>query len=295
MVNNRTIDVLFVPDVEGKAIDELKAHDAKKKAEDPTYSRTLKVVVTDGINRQTPEYYSVKNTRFGWLTNENTPMISLAKEILDLFRPAELMHCDNSGKNLMVGVVSERSPSAEKAGLYAFGITAAKGIKSNAIVIAREYAPGCYQILGMGAGQPNRKDAAMLAGSKSIENLQREFYRLHGKQMIEDEGIDVKGRKWEAAWQQVQMASIDEGSLKHFALGYRIEEDRYVKDQLGSPNVIVTSDAFFPKPDGLDEVLDTGVRNVISPGGSKGDAEVIARANEKGATLIHTGVRYFKH
>ena len=56
--------------------------------------------------------------------------------------------------------------------LVEFGIRAAKHVKSNAIVLVREYAPGCYAVLGMGAGQPNRVDAVRkLALTKARENL----------------------------------------------------------------------------------------------------------------------------
>ncbi len=304
LVNNRTIDVLFVPDVEGAAIDELKAHDEKRLAKDPKYNRTLKVVVTDSINRQIPEFYAERSTRWGMLVDKKTPRISLADDISDLFKPAELMHCNNSGKDLMVGVMTEKAPSPDRAGLYAFGITAAKGTKSNAIVIVREYAPGCYQVLGMGAGQPNRKDAAMLAGRKATENLKREYFRIEGKNMlrknqtiakyIEDSGTTLK--RWEnvKSWMRSKYPTGND-QMRCFIEDYHEREQSYVKAILGNDNVIVTSDAFFPKPDGLDELLDTGVKNVISPGGSKQDAAVIARANERGASLIHTGVRYFLH
>jgi phosphoribosylaminoimidazolecarboxamide formyltransferase/IMP cyclohydrolase len=55
-----------------------------------------------------------------------------------------------------------------------FGIRMAKHLKSNAIVLAWERAPGCHSILGMGAGQPNRVDALRkLAIPKADENIAR--------------------------------------------------------------------------------------------------------------------------
>ena len=45
-------------------------------------------------------------------------------------------------------------------------------MKSNAIVIVREYKPGQFSLLGMGAGQPNRVDSLRkLAVTKARENL----------------------------------------------------------------------------------------------------------------------------
>jgi phosphoribosylaminoimidazolecarboxamide formyltransferase/IMP cyclohydrolase len=57
----------------------------------------------------------------------------------------------------------------------------------------------------------------------------------------------------------------------------------------------VASDAFFPFRDGLDVVCEAGATCVIQPGGSMRDDEVIAAANERGITMVLTGVRHFRH
>lgn len=58
---------------------------------------------------------------------------------------------------------------------------------------------------------------------------------------------------------------------------------------------VAASDAFFPFPDGLQVLLDAGVKAVAQPGGSVRDPEVIAAAEAAGATLYLTGVRHFAH
>ncbi|MFD4368458.1 bifunctional phosphoribosylaminoimidazolecarboxamide formyltransferase/IMP cyclohydrolase [Rhodococcus sp. NPDC058521] len=55
------------------------------------------------------------------------------------------------------------------------------------------------------------------------------------------------------------------------------------------------SDAFFPFPDGLQVLIDGGVRAVVQPGGSVRDNEVIDAAKEAGVTLYLTGARHFAH
>ncbi|MEP7016269.1 MAG: bifunctional phosphoribosylaminoimidazolecarboxamide formyltransferase/IMP cyclohydrolase [Verrucomicrobiota bacterium] len=57
----------------------------------------------------------------------------------------------------------------------------------------------------------------------------------------------------------------------------------------------VASDAFFPFPDGLIAAGDAGATCAIQPGGSVRDAEVITAANERGMSMIFTGVRHFRH
>jgi phosphoribosylaminoimidazolecarboxamide formyltransferase/IMP cyclohydrolase len=58
---------------------------------------------------------------------------------------------------------------------------------------------------------------------------------------------------------------------------------------------VAASDAFFPFPDGLEVLLDAGVRAVVQPGGSVRDEEVVATARAAGATMYFTGVRHFFH
>jgi phosphoribosylaminoimidazolecarboxamide formyltransferase/IMP cyclohydrolase len=58
---------------------------------------------------------------------------------------------------------------------------------------------------------------------------------------------------------------------------------------------VAASDAFFPFPDGLQVLLDAGVRAVVQPGGSVRDGEVVAAAAAAGVPLYLTGTRHFAH
>lgn len=58
---------------------------------------------------------------------------------------------------------------------------------------------------------------------------------------------------------------------------------------------VAASDAFFPFADGLQILIDAGVRAVVQPGGSVRDDEVIAAAEAAGVALYHTGERHFLH
>jgi phosphoribosylaminoimidazolecarboxamide formyltransferase/IMP cyclohydrolase len=58
---------------------------------------------------------------------------------------------------------------------------------------------------------------------------------------------------------------------------------------------VAASDAFFPFADGLQVLLDAGVRAVVQPGGSVRDGEVIAAAAAAGVPLYLTGTRHFAH
>ncbi|WP_423922322.1 bifunctional phosphoribosylaminoimidazolecarboxamide formyltransferase/IMP cyclohydrolase [Frigoribacterium sp. 2-23] len=58
---------------------------------------------------------------------------------------------------------------------------------------------------------------------------------------------------------------------------------------------VAASDAFFPFADGLQVLLDAGVRAVAQPGGSIRDDEVIAAAQAANVTMYFTGERHFFH
>jgi phosphoribosylaminoimidazolecarboxamide formyltransferase/IMP cyclohydrolase len=58
---------------------------------------------------------------------------------------------------------------------------------------------------------------------------------------------------------------------------------------------VSASDAFFPFPDTLLEIINCGVKSVIQPGGSVRDNEVINAANQNNISMVFTGIRHFKH
>lgn len=58
---------------------------------------------------------------------------------------------------------------------------------------------------------------------------------------------------------------------------------------------VAASDAFFPFPDGVEEIAKAGATAIIQPGGSVRDQEVVAAANRLGMAMIATGVRHFRH
>ncbi len=60
-------------------------------------------------------------------------------------------------------------------------------------------------------------------------------------------------------------------------------------------NSVAASDAFFPFPDGVEELAEAGVEAIIQPGGSVNDKKVIEAANNAGLVMVFTGIRHFKH
>ena len=58
---------------------------------------------------------------------------------------------------------------------------------------------------------------------------------------------------------------------------------------------VAASDAFFPFPDGLEVLLEAGVRAVVQPGGSVRDNLSVEAAAAAGVPMYLTGTRHFAH
>jgi phosphoribosylaminoimidazolecarboxamide formyltransferase/IMP cyclohydrolase len=68
-----------------------------------------------------------------------------------------------------------------------------------------------------------------------------------------------------------------------------------MKAQLPLHGTVAASDAFFPFPDGVEEIAKAGATAIIQPGGSQRDPEVIEAADRLGLAMLFTGVRHFRH
>src|SRR5580692_969550 len=68
-----------------------------------------------------------------------------------------------------------------------------------------------------------------------------------------------------------------------------------MKAQLPLQGTVAASDAFFPFPDGVEEIAKAGATAIIQPGGSQRDPEVTEAADLRGLAMLSTGVRHFRH
>jgi len=71
-------------------------------------------------------------------------------------------------------VKTAASPGTIDEELLAFGVVAVRQVKSNGVVVVRRRNDGIRQLLGIGAGQPNRVNSTRLALTRTRENLARE-------------------------------------------------------------------------------------------------------------------------
>lgn len=266
LLSNKFVEVLIAPSYDKEALDWIKSKKTK---------RDLRVIATGSLDNP-PEFIEEHTIRGGTLSQTQDNRLYLGNSIEDLLSKPQKITEPNSGIEYSVGTVTKREFDEDVQGLIEFSIIEGKHTKSNAIILAYEYEKGKYRVLGMGAGQPNRKDSGeKLALPKAQENLMRQYFR--------EQGLD-----YPATMHKI----IRNDSYRNNFLG-TIEE--YTKNILSSKNVVLFSDAFFPFRDGLDAVAELGVKYVVQPGGSKNDEEVIRAANQQGIAMIFTGIRHFRH
>ena len=67
------------------------------------------------------------------------------------------------------------------------------------------------------------------------------------------------------------------------------------KFNLQNDNLVAASDAFFPFVDGIEKLVQSGVKAVIQPSGSIRDKEIINFANETDTVLLFSKTRHFRH
>jgi phosphoribosylaminoimidazolecarboxamide formyltransferase/IMP cyclohydrolase len=78
----------------------------------------------------------------------------------------------------------------------------------------------------------------------------------------------------------------------------RVDACRLAVERAGpqrARGAVAASDAFFPFADGLQVLLDAGVRAVVQPGGSVRDEEIAAAAGAADVPMYVTGTRHFAH
>ena len=75
----------------------------------------------------------------------------------------------------------------------------------------------------------------------------------------------------------------------------QIAINKMKKFNLNNNNLVAASDAFFPFVDGIEKLVQSGVRAVVQPSGSIRDREIINFANETDTVLLFSRTRHFKH
>ena len=75
----------------------------------------------------------------------------------------------------------------------------------------------------------------------------------------------------------------------------QIAINKMKKFTISNSNIVAASDAFFPFIDGIEKLIQAGVKAVIQPAGSIRDKEIIKFANDTDTVLVFSKTRHFRH
>ncbi|NIJ14123.1 phosphoribosylaminoimidazolecarboxamide formyltransferase/IMP cyclohydrolase [Saccharomonospora amisosensis] len=187
------------------------------------------------------------------------------------------------------------------------------------VVLAPEFDPDALEVL------TRKKNVRLLRLGEQQDADSLELRPISGGMLVQTaDKVDAPGDD-PASWTLVSGEAADEDTLADLVFAWRairavksnaillasggatvgvgmgqvnrVDSARLAVQRAGdrAKGSVAASDAFFPFPDGLQVLLDAGVRAVVQPGGSVRDAEVIAAAEAVGATLYLTGTRHFAH
>ena len=160
----------------------------------------------------------------------------------------------------------------------------------------------CYvkdgQCIGIGAGQQSRIHCTRLAGDKA-DNW---WLRQHAKTLALPFRPDVKNPDRDNAVDRYISAESTETVLAEgrWQTLFTRKPEELTREEKRAwlatlTEVSLGSDAFFPFSDNIDRAVQSGVRYIAEPGGSKRDQEVIDACDRYGVTMAFTGLRLFHH
>ena len=75
----------------------------------------------------------------------------------------------------------------------------------------------------------------------------------------------------------------------------KIAVDKMKKFNHNTKNLVAASDAFFPFVDGIESLVQSGVKAIIQPFGSIRDKDIIRFANNTNTVLVFSKTRHFRH
>ncbi len=186
------------------------------------------------------------------------------------------------------------------------------------VVIAPSYEAGAVELLS--------KKPSIRILQCELSNISRvEMRPVTGGVLLQEMDLIEASGDRPTNWKQVSGAAVDAATMKELEFAWRsvravksnaillssnaasvgigmgqvnrVDSARLAVTRAGDrvKGSVAASDAFFPFADGLQILIDAGVRAVVQPGGSVRDEEVIAAAQAAGVAMFFTGTRHFSH
>ena len=166
-----------------------------------------------------------------------------------------------------------------------------KYTQSNSICFAHN-----NKVIGIGAGQQSRIDCVKLAKQKVITY----FLRQHPTVINLKFKKELKNQDRINAQIQYIEGNMSDEEYKLFMTKFT-SFDKFLPDSEKQSfiktfdNVVMSSDAFFPFRDSIDQASMINTKYIIQPGGSIADDSVVEACNQYNICMVNTGIRLFEH
>ena len=144
-------------------------------------------------------------------------------------------------------------------------------------------------------------DDGFVVQTADDKGIDRDSWTIASKRQPTAEELDALAFAWIAAKHTRSNAIIFGQGTATVGIGAgqmsRVDSVRLAAWRAGekSQGAVMSSDAFFPFPDGIEAAAEAGVTAVIQPGGSIRDNLVIEAVDRLGMAMVFTGTRHFKH
>ena len=187
------------------------------------------------------------------------------------------------------------------------------------VIVAPDYEPGAVEVL------QGKKNIRILRCA-DVAGAADELRQISGGVLVQQrDHVDAEGDD-PSTWTLAAGDAADEATLADLAFAWtasravksnaillakdgasvgvgmgqvnRVDSCRLAVERAGTERAtgsVAASDAFFPFSDGLQVLLDAGVKAVVQPGGSVRDEQSIEAAKAAGVTMYFTGTRHFFH
>ncbi|NLB47548.1 MAG: bifunctional phosphoribosylaminoimidazolecarboxamide formyltransferase/IMP cyclohydrolase [Microbacteriaceae bacterium] len=184
------------------------------------------------------------------------------------------------------------------------------------VIVAPGFEPEAIEILSKkknvrllvlpGDFEQNPIEMRQVSGGFLLQDADRSFAPASSWQLAAGEAADeAMLAELDFAWRACRAVKSNgilltqDGASVGVGMGQvnRVDSCRLAVTRAGdrAQGAVAASDAFFPFADGLQVLIDAGVRAMVQPGGSVRDEEVIAAAEAAGLTMYFTGERHFFH
>lgn len=258
-------------------------------------------------------YNNILDAEAAWVLARNLTTIGGGAAVIKHQTPCGVAYLKNESEDgkieaikLSIQADSESSYGGILATSFPFTLEMAKALNTYLeVIVAPEFEPQAVEFLSKKKVRLIKpKEYTPYAGKVAFGSLVLSERRFEGEpELLFGTPIDIKDVKFALivveAVKSNAIVIVKDGVTVGIGGGQPSRKrSAWIATTLAGNNAkdaIAASDAFFPFTDGLEILINAGVKCVVAPLGSIRDEEVLSFAREKGVTFYKSPIRLFRH